>query len=111
MKAVREETANAKLAWSRQRREFEMKLDQVEDAVCTKDRELRAVSIKYEDGRSNADEAKWHLDRSNKKLADARVATEEAEDECKKETARLRSQISLLQSQKKSMLKELGCRK
>ena len=53
------------------------------DAVCTKDRELRAVSIYYEDAKSNADEAKWHLDRSSKKLVDGREATEETEDEYK----------------------------
>ena len=81
MKAVKEETAESKLEWSRQRIKFEMKLGQVKDAVCTKNRKLRAVSTKYEDAKSNADEAKWHLDRSDKKLADAYEATEEAEDE------------------------------
>ena len=52
-----------------------------------------------------------HLDRSNKKLADAREATEEDEDGYEKETARLRSQIPLYKSQKRLMVNELGFRK
>ena len=48
------------------------------------------------------------LDRSNNKLADAREAAEEDEGGYEKETARLRSQISLYKSQKRVMLNELG---
>ena len=74
-----------------------MKIDQAEDAVCAKDRELRAVSIELQDAKSSAHEARWHLDRLKKKLADALEATEEAKDERRKETAGLRSQFSTLQ--------------
>ena len=83
-----------------------MKIDQGEDAACAKDREFRAVFIELQDAKSTAHEAEWHLDRSKKKLADALEATEEAEDEHKKEAAGLRSQFSTLQSRKKSKRNE-----
>ena len=52
-----------------------------------------------------------HLNRSKKKLVDAREATEEDEDGYEKKSALLRSQISFYESHQRLTVNELRFRK
>ena len=111
LKAVREEMTNAKLEWSRQRREFEMKVDQIEDAVCAKYWELkqRLLNVKMRNlTRTKRNRISIVLIRNwrilKKPQKNLKTRTRKKLYDCVPKSL-------FYKSQKKSMLNELGCRK
>lgn len=94
---AKEELASSKLEWGHERRDLQLRMDQLQESVSAKDRENRSLAGQVGDAKASEEDVKWHLERSNKKLTDAREAMEMADREHKEEVKHMRERINLIQ--------------
>lgn len=96
LEVLREDMANANVSLSTERREHNMQLDQTQDSLIAKEREIKTLSVKMQAALQDVEDSTWHLERANAKIDDVKVSSKQTEDDLKRETHELRGQVTEL---------------